>query len=262
MASKIQKRANLAAWPGHRERLEARGCAVRLMSEACWHWRVTTPTGVTGEFYSSTLVWVVSKPSVMKGVGVDSLLERLFDPRQPAPVGKQPGPNVTIFADASHDVDKKVAGWGGWMIRNGLEARTAGGIVETGAQTSFEAEVRAIALAVQDALGAGYIHSGDRVMIQSDCKSALECLLFVVLGAIDSPHPHGLSLTPVKRLRRNVRPPVDEVEEICRMYRLTLILRHVPGHRDGDGRAWVNRECDRIAKLHMKTARKKTGLAV
>jgi ribonuclease HI len=251
MTTKARKRINLGELAANKARIIAEGCSIDLMSAACHHYRVRSPAGQVVEFYASTLVWVRNADG-KKGAGVDSMLELISAGDA---VANRAPPTVTIFADASFCHKSRSGGWGAWMIRHGEPSTTAGGELKGRVKSSFLAETMAIANALHFGVARTYVRPGETVMIQSDCKAALDCILKTVPSSYSAPAPGGVDLDAVKRVRAELVPPLDLIAKMAAENRIVLALRHVKGHQDGDGRAWVNREVDRIAKLHMRRRR-------
>lgn len=156
---------------------------------------------------------------------------------------------VTIFADASCAPDGGPAGWGCWIKDDALEhSIIRGGAFKLPVESVVHAELAALANAVfiwsrivQDTRAI--------VMLQSDCLNALACIR-KELKAIDTPgkgniksHPVPIRRTPVPK---GCKQPIGMLRSINDA---VYIVRHVKGHtKRTEGRYWVNRRCDQLAK--------------
>ena len=165
---------------------------------------------------------------------------------------------ATVFADASYSQATGAAGWAAWMVADGMGNRTASGAVRERVRSSNEAEVVAIAEALREAVEAGFAPRGARVMLQSDSAYALAVVREAVPGTPEI--RHGTAGAAVGRTNPAkwsplVRARAAAIAALALRAGLSLAVRHVPGHRRGDGRQWVNRECDRLAGLAARSAR-------
>ncbi len=175
-------------------------------------------------------------------------------PRRPR--NNSPRANAMIFADASVCLKTGAAGWGAWVKRDGGVSQVFGGSFRNTMVFSTEAELAAIANAIHRALAWRLIIAGDVVMVQSDSAEALARIRqFTAAG--DNPAVGGLRVGPSRRPPRRplVREAVERIKVLAEQHRLTLVVRHVRGHQAGPGRQWVNAECDRTAKDHMRARR-------
>src|SRR6202008_2051905 len=77
-------------------------------------------------------------------------------------------PNVTIFADASHDHKARVAGWGAWIKADGRSSITCGAAMKGAVASTTEAELCALANALTVARLRGVLSRRCVVMMQSD----------------------------------------------------------------------------------------------
>jgi ribonuclease HI len=163
-------------------------------------------------------------------------------------------PNVTIFADASVDARTGAAGWGAWIKADGIDSISHLGSLREAITDVSRAELYAIANALVVARACKVL-SG-HVLVESDCAHALAMLLKAFPGAIDNPAAGGLRVGPRRRgIPSEAKPAIKIIRAIVAENRITLAVRHVRGHRPGDGRNWVNRACDKIARRHMRAAR-------
>ncbi len=162
-------------------------------------------------------------------------------------------PVVTIFADASYSHQTKDGGWGVWIKADGRPSFTKGGPFLGEVDTSSEAEVRALANALALGRAAGLIRDGDCIMLQSDCQAALCGIMALVETSCHRPAPGSTTaISPPKRIGPWMRKSagLKTVVKIATEAQLKIVLRHVPGHKSGEGRAWVNRQVDKLAAAH------------
>jgi ribonuclease HI len=166
-------------------------------------------------------------------------------------------PQVTIFADASHDRNAQVAGWGAWIKADGRCSITCGAALKQAVAHVNEAELCALANALTVARRRGALAQRDVVMLQSDSVVALAVILSKIDGVADRPAAGGLAVAPIKRMKlTNVHlAALEVIRAIVVALDLSLVTRHVRGHRPGGGRQWVNSEVDRIARKAMKERR-------
>lgn len=164
--------------------------------------------------------------------------------------------HLTIFADASVCDKTGAAGWGAWFKGAGLErGQTCGGPFEMKLHMSDDAELLALAHALAECDSRGLLTAGATVMLQSDCTAALG-----VIAALTSARDCRVATgSAVSRRRkpptRKMRKGVDQISAIVTAHGLRILVRHVRGHQQGEGRNWVNRECDRIAREGMLARR-------
>lgn len=167
---------------------------------------------------------------------------------------------VTVFADASHCPRTKAAGWGAWAKGDGWErGQTFGGQIKATVMNAAEAEMAAMANALARLHNRGELAGLQRVMLQSDCLRVLQLILQAIPRAEPSNHKDGAPVEPQKLAtspmeKRGLEIIVDVLQDCP-----TILLRHVRGHRPGEGRQWVNRVCDDIAGRHMREQRSARG---
>jgi ribonuclease HI len=179
---------------------------------------------------------------------------RNVDPSRHVRIAK---PNVTIFADASHDRSARVAGWGAWIKADGRQSITGGAAMKAPVMSSGEAELCALANALALARSRGAVARGDVVMLQSDSLNALAIIRGKIDGVADRPAAGGLAVAAVKKMKLSElhSAAVGVIGEIVATLDVALVTRHVRGHRKGGGRQWVNAEVDRIARRAMRERR-------
>lgn len=165
---------------------------------------------------------------------------------------------ATVISDASLCQETGAAGWAAWMIADGMPSTTRGAPIDIRCANSTEAELFAIAEAMRAAIHDGYAPDGAEVLIQSDSTGALALVRKAVPDAIDRRHAtHGAAVVVTHKAPHSaiVERTSNAIGRLVRRHRLTIHVRHVPGHTAGDGRQWVNRQCDAEAKRHMRAAR-------
>jgi len=172
-------------------------------------------------------------------------------------------PDVTIFADASHDNRVRVAGWGAWIKADGRSSMTCGAAMKTPVGSVTEAELCALANALTVARLRGLLAAGAVVMLQSDSICALAMIRGKIAEAEDRPAPGGLAVAPARHMKptRLHLAAVNVIHEIVTALRISIITRHVRGHQPGPGRQWVNSEVDRIARRAMRGRRQELAEA-
>ena len=150
---------------------------------------------------------------------------------------------VTIFTDASFDHRTQAAGWSAWIKFGPLpdQTRRYFGPVKAQCHDSHAAELAAIANAVFLAHRGLKLSGADRVIVQSDCQTA-----------IDLAQGKDNALLRRKAIRRMVKSIRDTVASGG----FAIELRHVKGHRGAaDRRAAVNSWCDKTAREAMRQQR-------
>lgn len=162
---------------------------------------------------------------------------------------------LTLFVDSSLCLQTAAGGWGAWAIRDDWRAgHLFGGPFgrSTHPQTSREAELCGIANALAALRKLGYLDDVERVLIQCDCLQALEIIAGRLQSVVVSNHPAGHMIRPgAMRPTELETAALAAIDEVGR----PLLVRHVYGHRKGEDRQWVNRQCDAVAKGHMRAAR-------
>lgn len=146
--------------------------------------------------------------------------------------------NVTLMTDASHCAETGAGGFGFWCVSN--RGKLAGGKPFQGKiKDSYEAEMKAVANALNIGIRSGIIASGDKVLIQLDNAGVIQCI------------------TKKKKPRADVKHVLEYIFEYARDFLIEIECRHVKGHsKKTESRYVSNKHCDRIAKHNMKLARK------
>ena len=148
---------------------------------------------------------------------------------------------VTIISDASFCPNTKAAGYGGWVVCN--RGNNANGGPLRGAPDNNAAETMAICNVIWEGLKANLIQSGDHLIVQTDCSTAIK----VYKEASWKSEQEG---TAFKWLNDQLRK-----------YNLTIEFRHVKGHTSNqDQRSKAQRFCDERARSAMRLERSKIRL--
>jgi ribonuclease HI len=169
---------------------------------------------------------------------------------------------ISLFSDASMCHQKQVGGWAAWLksIRGAM--RLGGPFSVKVADTTI-AEAMAVVNALSRGLRDGIILPGDIVLVQTDNNA--------VMGVLLGTSPRRVT----KEIRRRRKMSWSELHrdaaernlEICEIAaafsRLTtsrsvaIRWRHVKGHMGTvDPRSAVNSYCDKVAREHMRSARR------
>lgn len=141
------------------------------------------------------------------------------------------------------------SGWGMWAKGDGRDSITASGRIAVYHPSSDCAELDAIASGLTYLSESGYLLPSDRlVMVQSDNIVALGAVA-TALGAAERRHENGAA---IHRRRKPLLPhhaaAIARNRTVTDAHNLCLTVRHVRGHTNGEGRQWVNRLCDRLAR--------------
>lgn len=161
-------------------------------------------------------------------------------------------PSITMFADASVCHRTGAAGWACWAKADGKAAFLHGGILDGSVvMQSHDAELAALVRGVEALHERGWLPA--QIMLQCDNVRPLRVIQGQI-GAWESRHAEGQNI-----LLGGISLNAFERQQVERMRPLVegckLIVRHVKGHSSGRGRYWVNRQCDELAKQHMRKRR-------
>ena len=167
---------------------------------------------------------------------------------------------ITLFVDASHCPETHAAGWGAWAIQDGWEkGKVFGGRISKTVLNSSEAEVCAIVEAVRHLAARGLLKD-NTLMVQSDSHRALQLFMMSL------PHTKLRQHEDSKDWSEDtvIRPTPTEKWAIEMLTNNLghfpfLYVRHIKGHASGEGRNWVNRRCDAVAREHMYKERQTRG---
>lgn len=238
--------------------VKAAGCSMVIVNVEAHQFRVTGPLGGSVEFYASSHKWCCTHDSVLRGTGVETMLQFLATLAPPAPRPEPGAQLVSIFADASYEHSAGVAGYGYWIKGQG-EAIHGGGPMTTMPPTSTEAEALAIAYAMHIAIVQGVLKEGGHAMLQSDCQPMLSALMKRFPGTQTSKaKATDLDVLPARRLAKSFHESgaFELIDTMIKNYRLRLTVRHVRGHDPVfSGRAYVNELCDTNARQGAAQAR-------
>lgn len=156
--------------------------------------------------------------------------------------------DVTIIADASFCPDTGAAGYSFWIAcERGKDGKH--GAIKAQVKDSTEAEMMALLNGLHYAHKEIFVMPGDVVLLQSDCKNALEIL---------------------ENFETHKRPEIDKLlkffAHLIKTSEIKVRFKHVKGHTSAatnkGARYAVNRICDKQAKKQMKRKRrelKETG---
>ncbi len=172
---------------------------------------------------------------------------------------------LTLFADASFCPKTGAAGWGSWAIRDGWpKGKFLGGVFRREITTSNTAELCGIASALWQHNKDGDLEGVKTLMLQCDNIVALGCIMRHVRGAYvkNLPGKKNVFIHPAPKM--NGKLNMEAVEAIKTIVDgRSVMLRHIKGHNGtGDGRSWVNSQCDAEARRHMQARRKELEAAV
>lgn len=161
---------------------------------------------------------------------------------------------MTLFIDASHCPQTKHVGYGAWAKRDGWKSGHFFGGRLAPCGNSREAELAAIAAALEAMRKKGHLFGLRSVMVQSDSLRALE-LIVAKNGSTISNHPNGCPI----ELRHNLTASPSEKASLQAIKEaagdVSIWARHVRGHKADGTRSVVNNRCDKLARRHMREAR-------
>lgn len=147
--------------------------------------------------------------------------------------------SVTIIVDASHCPDTGAAGYGCW-IASARGKRPAEGQFKKPLSNSALAEAMAIVNAIYIAIRSKLVLKGDKVLLQSDCMSAIN-----VLKGWDKP------------FNKESEETLNTFKKLVDDYSLRVSFKHVKGHTNRDeARYRSNNMCDKQARRQMRKMRK------
>lgn len=133
----------------------------------------------------------------------------------------------------------KVGGYACWVNAGARGARGTQKALKGLSHSSGVAEMKAVANALHFAIGAGLVQPNEKVLIQTDCISAIQ--------AFKNQREHLIS---------DEKEIVKWMNNIIFKYNLTVIFKHVKGHTTHqEARFRSNVICDEKAKEEMRKAR-------
>lgn len=163
---------------------------------------------------------------------------------------------LTLFADASHCPKTKAGGWGAWAKRaDWNNGRLFSGPIVNQVPNSGVAEMHAIMHAIEEMDAQNAFGGINAVMIQSDSARSLAYLLKHVPGARLHQHADSANIGNASYASKSEAKAFRRIADVIAKHELHLIVRHVRGHKPGEGRQWVNEQCDRLARTQMKARR-------
>jgi ribonuclease HI len=157
---------------------------------------------------------------------------------------------VTVVVDASFCPTHRVGGWAAWIKTDGRPGVFVGGPLKGLCGSAGDAEAKAAVNAVFAIVIGGMAGPSDRIVLKSDCLEAL--------GALRGGNVRLTRDSPAQSRKVRVRHAATAaiLHGLLESRGVTVDLRHVKGHSHSQGgNSWANRECDRIAKSHMRQLR-------
>lgn len=167
---------------------------------------------------------------------------------------KHQKPSLTVFADASVNHQKKVAGWGGWARGDKRRSVFPGGRLDHNRRIHV-VELWALALCLIELKGNGYLTDQDNaIILQSDCLIALNVINKAMANATPAkPKPGDATIGEAKLVKPYEAEPVKIIKDLLGKCGV-VYLRHVKSHQNGShSRSWVNEACDQRAKQEMRS---------
>ncbi|GHB33751.1 hypothetical protein GCM10007094_23250 [Pseudovibrio japonicus] len=163
-------------------------------------------------------------------------------------------PDVTVFTDASLSHHNKSCGYGFWAKGDGRPAVHGGGPFQAFHGCIEVNELKALANAMSALSADQYFSASDKViLLQSDSVPALACLLQFDSSIQINSHKASAEIKPQRKPMKKIHRRISAlIVETAAQHNLELTLRHVRGHQKGDGRNYVNRLCDKLAKAGRK----------
>lgn len=252
--SPTAKRARRRSAPKTLARILEHGLEVEVLDERIGHMRITRDGVPVVDYWLTTEHWIERRLDGRRGNGLERMIA--FALEQPAAPPAARG-FVTLFADASFSHQTRAAGWAAWAKgREGGAGLTWSGPLKTAAN-SQQAEFFALVNGIACADRAGLLPADEFVlMLQSDCLEALATIRWLLPGVRDMPAAGGRRVAAAKRPSRLMRDcaGLEWLAAFAQRPGLQIVVRHVKGHQQGGGaRAWVNNECDRLAKAARKS---------
>lgn len=170
---------------------------------------------------------------------------------------------LTVFVDASHCSTTRASGWGAWAKRNDWDRGSLiGGRFADRMPNAGVAELCGIANALTALKKNDAFDQIELINIQSDCLRALQIIFTLVPGVKKSAKADNAApVLPMQGKITDVEASAAKViASLVDGFKVTV--KHVKGHsKDKQGRSWVNQQCDRIARGHMKDAREELRVA-
>lgn len=169
---------------------------------------------------------------------------------------------ITLFSDASMCHDRRVGGWAAWLKSDRGSMRLGAPFSVKVSDTTL-AEAMAVVNALVCGVRDGLILEADCVLVQTDNDAVMSVLLGTARRKA-TPSAKRRRKLSWSQLRRDVSERNAEIDAVATAFArvvsarsLVVRWRHVKGHRGTmDARSAVNTYCDRVAKEHMRTARR------
>jgi ribonuclease HI len=163
--------------------------------------------------------------------------------------------NVTLFTDASFCHKTGAAGWGAWAVCDSWQKSLVFGGAIQGAVTVNDAEMAGVAAALTQLAAEGRLADATFIVVQADNMRVLQ-MLAKFTDAQLAAAKDGVVEVPM-RLRMSPMETAALDQFKAAVGEKPVWLRHVKGHNNGDGRHWVNSQCDREARGHMMSERRR-----
>lgn len=228
-------------------RISAAGGNVDVLDAGIFHHRVSMPNGRVIDFWGSTGTWIERGGD--RGKGLESMLDAMAAELVPAiPAASTARRHVAMFCDASFK--EGVGGYGVWMKTEGMPSGMQfGGPIAGSCIDSTDSELRSIGMGLLKGVEANIIRPGDEVWVQCDNVGALAALM-LECGAKQSTHKDSVEIPQPRRLVSSLKGSMvlAWIKDTQRQNDLAFVVRHVRGHKKGQGRQWVNRLVDGLAK--------------
>lgn len=167
---------------------------------------------------------------------------------------------LTVFSDASWDSKYGAAGFGAWAMREDWKSgQFMSGPLNQVLVSSTEAELCGIAKALHS-LPKDAFDGITNLSLQCDAVGALGMIYYRLIGRVQLSHVNGEKDVPILRNTRDITLLQRQALNVIRKtvpLDVPIFLRHIKGHgkKSGSGRTWVNNQCDKLAKQHMRERR-------
>jgi len=181
------------------------------------------------------------------------------------PISRGPGTNgpgtdgadrfMTLFVDASFCHATRAAGYGAWAKEASfVSGLMFGGRLPGHCNNACDAELNAIAAAMHRLSEQGHLAGLNSLLVQSDSVRSLQLIAGSVPGTRIANHAKAATVTKKPLVSSpSERLAIVAIGNLAGGFR--LLVRHVKGHKPGVSRQWVNRQCDAMARRHMKDER-------
>lgn len=168
---------------------------------------------------------------------------------------------ITLIADASVSTHSQKSGWGYWAKGDDRPAISFGGPLGAFCQSTTVAELEALANGLAHLNASRYLRSTDsQVLLQCDNIGALACIRKERPSVGVNKHKDSARMEVRRKpLSEREKAAVKVILNLADEHGLTLSVRHVRGHQQGNGRNWVNRLCDKLANKGRKEAERQVA---